>query len=74
MHKMVGIIFLASVVVGPTSSFGDDKKTTQTTTTQEAAEAKKREGQTGTSNKEAAKQLEQMDKLERQQTTGKPPK
>jgi hypothetical protein len=41
-------------------------------TTQEAAEAKKREGQTGTSNKNAAKQLKQLEKEEKESYQPKP--
>ena len=56
----IGVALLFSVpALAQTSS-----TTKQTTTTQTAADAKKREGQTGTSNSNAAQQLKNVEKEE----------
>ena len=69
-QKYVATHLLAiSALSIPITGIAADQKAT--TTTQLAAEAKKREGQTGTSNQAAAKQLKALEAEEKQ--TAKPP-
>lgn len=49
-------------------AFGQKLPSGTTTTTQQAAEAKKREGQTGTSNENASRQLKEVNRELNQQS------